>query len=71
VTDDGRFVLLARFESEEAARRNNARHEQGQWWTETEKYLDGVASGRFRTRPQNRSVTDRGTVSGSQGFPPW
>jgi hypothetical protein len=43
VTDDGRFVLLARFESEEAARRNNAREEQGEWWTETEKYLDGVA----------------------------
>ena len=43
VTDDGRFVLLARFESEEAARHNNARDEQGQWWTETEKYLDGAA----------------------------
>ena len=43
VTDDGRFVLLARFESEEAARRNSARAEQGQWWTDTEKYMDEVA----------------------------
>ena len=42
VTDDGRFVLLARFESEEAARRNSARDEQGAWWAETEKYLDDV-----------------------------
>lgn len=42
VTDDGRFVLLARFESEDAARRNNAREQQGNWWTEAEKYLEGA-----------------------------
>jgi len=42
VTDDGRFVVLARFESEEAARRNSQRTEQGDWWAETEKCLDGV-----------------------------
>ena len=30
VTEDGRFVALARFESAEAARRNNDRPEQGQ-----------------------------------------
>jgi hypothetical protein len=42
VTEDGRFVLLARFESEEAARRNSARDQQGDWWTETEKYLEGA-----------------------------
>ena len=42
VTDDGRFVLLARFESEEAARRNSARDQQGDWWTDTEKYLEGA-----------------------------
>jgi hypothetical protein len=43
VTDDGRFILAARFESEEAARRNSAREEQGAWWAETEKYLQNVA----------------------------
>ena len=32
VTDDGMFVALARFESEEAARRNSERPEQGTWW---------------------------------------
>ena len=31
VTGDGRFVALARFESEEAARRNSDRPEQDQW----------------------------------------
>jgi hypothetical protein len=35
VTDDGTFVALARFESEDAARRNSARPEQDQWWRET------------------------------------
>jgi hypothetical protein len=35
VTDDGRLVALARFESEEAARRNSERPEQSAWWEET------------------------------------
>jgi hypothetical protein len=35
VTDDGRFIALARFESEEAARRNSDRPEQDRWWSET------------------------------------
>lgn len=43
VTDDGRFILLARFESEAAARANSERPEQGAWWAETEKCLDRVA----------------------------
>ena len=41
VTDDGRFVALARFESEEAARRNSDRPDQTQWWTETSKLFTG------------------------------
>jgi hypothetical protein len=41
VTGDGRFVTLARFESEEAARRNSDRPEQGQWWMETSKVFTG------------------------------
>ena len=43
VADDGRVVVLARFESEEAARRNSQRTEQGNWWAETEKCLDSVS----------------------------
>jgi len=34
VTDDGRFIAVVRFESEEAARRNSQRPEQDQWWRE-------------------------------------
>ena len=41
VADDGEFIALARFESEEAARRNSDRPEQGEWWAETAKYLEG------------------------------
>jgi hypothetical protein len=41
VTGDGRFVALARFESEEAARRNSDRPEQDQWWMETSKLFTG------------------------------
>ena len=41
VTGDGRFVALARFESEQAARRNSDRPEQGQWWMETSKLFTG------------------------------
>jgi hypothetical protein len=39
---DSTFVTLARFESEEAARQNSDRPEQGQWWAETEKLLEDV-----------------------------
>ena len=41
VTDDSTFVAMVRFESKEAAARNSARPEQGAWWAETEKLLDG------------------------------
>jgi hypothetical protein len=44
VTDDGRFIALARFESEEAARRNSDRPEQDRWWTETSKLFSGQAT---------------------------
>ena len=44
VTDDGRILLVARFESEEDARRNSDRPEQGAWWAETERLFDGGAS---------------------------
>jgi hypothetical protein len=44
VTEDGRFIALARFESEEAARRNSDRPEQDQWWTETAKLFTGEAT---------------------------
>ena len=44
VTEDGQFIAVVRFESEEAARRNSERPEQGQWWAQTEKLFDGAAT---------------------------
>ncbi|MFD1930068.1 MULTISPECIES: hypothetical protein [Nonomuraea] len=41
VTEDGTFVNLARFGSEEAARANSGRPEQHQWWMETSKLISG------------------------------
>jgi hypothetical protein len=41
VTEDGRFIALARFESEAAARRNSDRPEQDRWWAETSRLFDG------------------------------
>ena len=41
VTDDGRFVVIARFESAEAATSNSGRPEQSTWWADTERLLDG------------------------------
>ena len=42
VAADGRVVCFARFESEDAARANSDRAEQGAWWAETEKLLEDV-----------------------------
>ena len=42
VTKDGEFVAIERFESEEAARANSDRPEQGEWWAGVEKLLENV-----------------------------
>ena len=39
VTEDGRFIAVVRFESEEAARQNSQRPEQDRWWRETSQLL--------------------------------
>lgn len=44
VTEDGRFILFARFSSEEEAMRNSDRPEQSAWWAETSKLFDGEAT---------------------------
>src|SRR6266566_5044079 len=49
VTEDGRFIALARFESADAAGRNGNRPEQDQWWTETSKLFTGEATFRDST----------------------
>lgn len=41
VADDGTFVMVVRFASEEAARANSQRPEQGSWWEEVSKLFEG------------------------------
>lgn len=41
VAADGRTIAIVRFESEEAARANSDRPEQGAWFEEMQKYYDG------------------------------
>lgn len=62
-TEDGRLFAMVRFDSEESARRNSERSEQGNWWAETEKMLDDV-------RFQDSSDVDlmRGGGSNDAGF---
>jgi hypothetical protein len=49
VTEDGRAIALARFESEEAARRNSDRPEQGRWWADTAELFTGDVTFRDST----------------------
>ncbi len=44
ITDDGRFIAVARFESAEAAARNSQRPEQSSWWDQTQRLFDGEAT---------------------------
>lgn len=41
VTPSGQLLAVVRFASEEEARRNSERREQGAWWTEMEKRFSG------------------------------
>ena len=41
VGEDGNAIVVARFESAAAAKANNDRPEQGEWWAETERCFDG------------------------------
>ncbi len=41
ISDDDELFVLVRFDSEEAARANSDRPEQGRWWGEMEQLLDG------------------------------
>ncbi len=63
VTEDGRLIVAARFESEEAAQRNSDRPEQGAWWAETEKTLRNV-----NFQNSAKAVTTRGGGSNDAGF---
>ena len=76
VTEDGRFIALARFESEEAAQRNSDRFEQDRWWADTAQLLDGEATFRnsVNVMPDLRGDPDKAgfvqIMQGEQGPDP-
>ena len=41
ITDDNTFIGVVRFESKDAAARNSARPEQGDWWARTHESFEG------------------------------
>src|SRR5438876_9039196 len=41
IADDGTMLVVARFDSEEAARQNSARPEQDAWFREVLQYVEG------------------------------
>jgi hypothetical protein len=63
-TDDGTYINVVRFESEEAARANSDRPEQGEWWAETAKLFDGEPT--FYNCPDVETM--RGGGSDDAGF---
>lgn len=64
VADDGTVIMLARFESEDAARANSGLAEQDSWWNETAKYFEGDVTFRDCTDVD----TTLGGGSDSAGF---
>ena len=44
VTDDGRVIAVATFESADAAPRNSERPDQTQWWEDTQRTFEGEVS---------------------------
>ena len=58
ITDDNEVFVLVRFESEEAARANSDKPEQGAWWAEMEKVFDGEATFRDSNDVEIEAVGD-------------
>ncbi len=59
VADDGTYVAVVRFESEDAARANSDRPEQDAWWSETSKLFDGKPT--FHNCPEVETVLGGGS----------
>ena len=59
VADDGTAIFHVRFESEEAARANSDRPEQGEWWNDTANVFDGDVA--FRDCREVDTMLDGGS----------
>jgi quinol monooxygenase YgiN len=42
ITPDGEFIVIARFESQEAAKANSESPQQSAWWEETSQYVENT-----------------------------
>ena len=62
VSELGEFFALVRFESEEAAKANSDRPEQGKWWAEFEKTLDGATTFQDSSNVMVGAVSDLGAA---------
>lgn len=60
VTEDGIFIGIARFDSEQAARRNSDRVEQGEWWASTAMSFTGDVTFTNSTRVDVETPGDPG-----------
>lgn len=58
IAEDGTFIALARFTDADSAQTNSERPEQGAWWEETAKYLDGEPT--FRESSDTAMLFDGG-----------
>lgn len=58
ITEDGQLFVLVRFDSAESAKANSHRAEQGRWWAEMEKLLDGEATFQDSTDVMVETVGD-------------
>lgn len=63
ITDDGRFIAMARFESAVASHANSQRQEQGAWWADTEKCLEAPAF-----QDSTEVISMRGGAPDAAGF---
>ena len=61
-TDDGQFVNVVRFASEQDARANSERPEQGEWWESLAANLEGEASFFESSEVDEDLVGDPGTA---------
>jgi hypothetical protein len=52
VTDDGEFIAVFQFDSQEEARANSDRRKQGRWWADTRAVLDGEVTVRNGMRTE-------------------
>ena len=64
ITDDNELFVLVRFESEEAARANSDKPEQGAWWADMEKVFDGEPT----FRDSNNVIVPSADAPDTAGF---